>query len=262
MIIGNITGNENECAYWHSNPSHQNRAKGPGCKDFRTMARQVSWEPRLHEIRRSVANSVRSHYDRRDLELLFKLQQRAAGKLLETLRTDKSGRSLLIDRATLSAFLDGAHEAKDVAAYCAERREQRKVLSRRKPRGLVRRDFDPVPAASLSGWLTPGMLKVPYESLEELFDVLWRVASAMREDPEEFAQLYEAESPAVPESETKREVLVMFEELERMEREHSKPPNTPIKDTKRTPSKQGRHFPSNDALFEVSSESPTLRQKT
>ena len=31
------------------------------------MLRPGSWLPRLHEIRRSVTNSVRSHYDRRDL---------------------------------------------------------------------------------------------------------------------------------------------------------------------------------------------------
>ncbi|MDQ1450390.1 MAG: hypothetical protein QOK38_256 [Acidobacteriaceae bacterium] len=35
------------------------------------MPRPISWLPRLHEIRRSVVNSVRSHYDRNDLERLF-----------------------------------------------------------------------------------------------------------------------------------------------------------------------------------------------
>ncbi len=47
------------------------------------MARPVSWLPRLHEIRRAVANSVRSHYDRHDLQNLFELQPRAAQKLSE-----------------------------------------------------------------------------------------------------------------------------------------------------------------------------------
>jgi hypothetical protein len=37
------------------------------------MPRPLSWLPRLHEIDRSVANSVRSHYDRRDIERLFEL---------------------------------------------------------------------------------------------------------------------------------------------------------------------------------------------
>jgi len=32
------------------------------------MPRPLSWLPRLHEISRSVANSVRSHYDRHDLQ--------------------------------------------------------------------------------------------------------------------------------------------------------------------------------------------------
>ena len=38
------------------------------------MPRPLSWLPRLHVIRRTVANSVRSHYDRRELETLFELQ--------------------------------------------------------------------------------------------------------------------------------------------------------------------------------------------
>ena len=42
------------------------------------MPRRLSWLPRLHEIRRSVGNSVRSHYDRRDLQTLFEFQPRAA----------------------------------------------------------------------------------------------------------------------------------------------------------------------------------------
>jgi len=215
------------------------------------MARQVSWESRLHEIRRSVANSVRSHYERRDLELLFKLQPRAAGKLLEILRTDKSGRSLLIDRATLTAFLDGAHAADDVAAYCAERREKRKVLSRRKPRAMVRRDIEPVPAASLSAWLRPGMLSIPFSSLEQLADVLWRVASAMRDDLEDFTRLYETPSVAIADSDSTREVRAMFDELEKMERA----------DTKWTPCKAEHNSPLSMALSKPRLESPTLRQK-
>jgi len=37
-------------------------------------ARPICWLPRLHLIRRAVTNSVRSHYDRHDLEQLFELQ--------------------------------------------------------------------------------------------------------------------------------------------------------------------------------------------
>lgn len=181
------------------------------------MARQVSWESRLHEIRRSVANSVRSHYDRRDLELLFKLQPRAAGKLLESLPTVRIGRSYLVLREALANFLDGANDAEDVGAYCAAQRTEREAKSRRKPRSLVRRDFDLVPAASLSRWLSPGELKIQYSSLEELFDIMWRVASALRDDLEGFAQLYEVEPPVKVESDARREVEAMFAELSRLE---------------------------------------------
>jgi hypothetical protein len=182
------------------------------------MARQVSWESRLHEIRRSVANSVRSHYDRRDLELLFKLQPRAAGKLLEILPTVSIGRSQLVLREVLSLFLEGASEAEDVAGYCASQKAQRKVQVRRKPRSLVRRDLEPVPAASLSGWLRPGLLTVPYKSLEELVDVLWKVASALQDDEDGFSELYEARRPEKEESEAALEVQTMFEKLGEMER--------------------------------------------
>lgn len=184
------------------------------------MARQVSWESRLHEIRRSVGNSVRSHYDRRDLELLFKLQPRAAGKLLESLPTVRIGRSDHVEKEALKLFLDGAKDAKDIAAYCAMRRTERVSQTRRKPRALVRRDFDLIPAASLSRWLTPGMLKIQYSSLDELFDVMWRIASAMRDDLEGFAQLYETDRPAPKiESDARLEVEAMFAELSRLERD-------------------------------------------
>jgi len=42
------------------------------------MPRPVSWLPRLHVIRRTITTSVRSHYDRRELETLFELQPRPA----------------------------------------------------------------------------------------------------------------------------------------------------------------------------------------
>lgn len=61
------------------------------------MLRLITWLSRLHEIRRSVANLVRSHYDRRDIEALFELQPRAAQKLVEML--PRPHRHLAPDRA-------------------------------------------------------------------------------------------------------------------------------------------------------------------
>ncbi len=49
------------------------------------MLRPISWLTRLHVISRSVANSVRSHYERHDIRKLFELKPRAAQKQLEML---------------------------------------------------------------------------------------------------------------------------------------------------------------------------------
>ena len=46
------------------------------------MPRPSTWMSRLHELRRSVAHSDRSHYGRRDIDALFELQPRAAQNLL------------------------------------------------------------------------------------------------------------------------------------------------------------------------------------
>src|ERR1700692_165930 len=88
------------------------------------MARPASWLPRLHEIQRTVANSVRSHYDRHNLEQLFELQPRAAQKLLSLLPTVAVGTSRLVEREALGSFLDGARDADDITAYLARIRTQ------------------------------------------------------------------------------------------------------------------------------------------
>jgi hypothetical protein len=79
------------------------------------MPRPISWLPRLHIIARSVAQSIRSHYDRHDLEALFELQPRSAQKLLEMLPTVQVGNSHLVDREVLANFLDRVRDADDVA---------------------------------------------------------------------------------------------------------------------------------------------------
>ena len=94
------------------------------------MPRPVSWLPRLHEIRRSVANSVRSHYGRRDLEQLFELQPRAAQKLIEMLPTVQIGTSLLLEREALAGFLDRVREAEDVTALFEQVRAEKAGVSR------------------------------------------------------------------------------------------------------------------------------------
>ena len=61
------------------------------------MSRPISWLPRLHEITRAVEHSIRSHYDRHDLEELFELQPRAAQKMLEMVRAHGLEESLQSD---------------------------------------------------------------------------------------------------------------------------------------------------------------------
>lgn len=76
------------------------------------MPRPFSWLPRLHEITRWFANSVRSHYDRRNLEQLFELQPSAAQKLLELLPVVPVGTSHLVEREVLAGFLDRCERLK------------------------------------------------------------------------------------------------------------------------------------------------------
>jgi hypothetical protein len=183
------------------------------------MARLVSWLPRLHLIRRTVANSVRSHYDRRDLELLFKLQPRAAGKLLEMLPTEAMGRSHLVTREALLRFLEQASEAEDVAALVLRQRQDKEAVSRRKPRSLVRRDLDPVGMAALPSWitLTPGRLEVNFETTEQLGEGMLILARILETEGDEFAAAYEPPLPPSDVPAATAEVRAMFRELEQME---------------------------------------------
>ena len=70
------------------------------------MPRPISWLIRLHEIRRAVASSVRSHYERKEIESLFLVQPRAAQLLLEMLPTTAVGRSRLVEASGDEADLD------------------------------------------------------------------------------------------------------------------------------------------------------------
>jgi hypothetical protein len=94
------------------------------------MPRPISWLPRLHVIRRTVSNSVRSHYDRHELETLFQLQPRAAQKLIEMLPSVKVGTSRLVEREVLVNFLTESSTPK-TRAVCL----RRSAVRRRSRRG-------------------------------------------------------------------------------------------------------------------------------
>ena len=179
------------------------------------MPRPITWLPRLHEIRRSVANSIRSHYDRRELEALFELQPRAAQKLIEMLPTVRIGTSHLIERDVLGRFLERVHDAEDTPRLLAAIREEKAGISRRKVRSLVRRDVDPVGLTSLpsSISLQRGRLEIRFRTVEELAQAMYTLARILDAEGDAFALAYEPENlPADPEE--VNEVREMFAELE------------------------------------------------
>lgn len=184
------------------------------------MARPPSWLPRLHEIRRTVANSVRSHYDRRDLERLFELQPRGAGKLLELLPTVPVGTAHLVDREVLVGFLDRVREAEDVAGLFETVRREKAAGPRRKIRALVRRDLDPLGLPALPDCiaLSRGRMEISFRSLEDLLESLVILARVLDNDADAFATAYEPEKPP-PVEKDGDELRRMFQELEKMEAE-------------------------------------------
>jgi len=186
------------------------------------MPRPVSWLPRLHEIRRSVDASVRSHYDRRDLERLFELQPRAAGKLLELLSTVPIGTSRLVEREALASFLERVAEAEDTSRLMEEIRLERGAPTRRKIRSLVRRDLEPVSLGSLpeSIGLSRGRLEVSFRTVEQLAEAMYAIARLLEDEGDAFAQAFEPEPPPL-DTEDAGDVKAMFAELEQMEAERA-----------------------------------------
>ncbi len=156
------------------------------------MPRPVSWLPRLHEISRTVGNSQRSHYDRNDLEKLFELQPRAAGKLLEMLPTVQVGTSRLVDREVLLGFLGRVRKAENTSFLFEEIRAETVAVSRRKPRSLVRRDLAPIGITSLpdSISLSPGRLEVRFGKVEELAEAMYALARVLETEGEEFIKAF------------------------------------------------------------------------
>ena len=182
------------------------------------MPRPISWLPRLHVIRRAVTNSVRSHYDRRELETLFELQPRAAQKLSEMLPSVRVGTSKLIEREVLVGFLDRVQEADDVALLFDQMRAEKALASRRKIRSLVRRDLEPVSLTSLPDaiQLSRGQLTIRFNTVEQLAENLLLVARILESEGEKLAEAYEIRRQREIDA-AAAEVEEMFAELERQE---------------------------------------------
>jgi hypothetical protein len=188
------------------------------------MPRPLSWLPRLYEIDRSVANSVRSHYDRSDLERLFELQPRAAQKLLDLMPSVKIGTSRLVEREALASFLDRVREAGNTTELFERMRGEKIGDSRKKPRSLVRRDLDPIGLASLpeSIGLSRGRLEVSFATVEQLAESLLILARILESDGERFVQEFEPQQPW-PQPEGASELKELFAELEAQEKANAAP---------------------------------------
>jgi hypothetical protein len=140
-----------------------------------------------------VADSVRSHYTRRELEALFQIQQGAASRLLEIVPTLKVNGSHLAEREGLLAFLDRISEADDVTTLMRRLKAEKNAPSRRSVRSMVRRDTSPVSLAGVPDTLRlyRGHLAIKFESMEELVKTLYVLARILDDDLEEFASAYE-----------------------------------------------------------------------
>jgi hypothetical protein len=182
------------------------------------MARPITWLPRLHEIRRSVADSVRSHYTRSELEVLFQIQQGAASRLMEVVPTLRVNSGYLAEREGLLAFLDRISETDDVTTLMRRLRAEKKAPSRRSVRSMVRRDRTPVSLAGVPDALrlARGHLKIDFETTEDLVRTLYILARILDDDLEEFARVYEPVKKNEV-NEAVEDVKRMFAELGEME---------------------------------------------
>jgi hypothetical protein len=129
-----------------------------------------------------VASSVRSHYERKEIESLFQVQPRAAQLLLGMLPTTAIGRSRLVERQVLSDFLDRIHEADDASAELDLIRAQGAEVSRKKLRTLIRRDVEPLQLDSLPANIEfiPGQMIVSFRTIEDLAQAMYSLAQSRR----------------------------------------------------------------------------------
>ncbi len=183
------------------------------------MPRPISWLTRLHEIRRAVALSVRSHYERKDIESLFHVQPRTAQLLLEMLPTTAIGRSRLVERQVLADFLDRIHKADDPSAELDLIRAQGGAVSRKKFRTLVRRDVEPIQVDSLPANIEfiPGQMSVSFRTIEDLAQSMYSLARAIETDGDELARRYEVQEIADDGSPNRSEFEAMLQELSNLE---------------------------------------------
>ena len=169
------------------------------------MARSLSWLDRIVPISRIVAESARSHYDRKELQHLFELQPRSVQQLMAALPNISVGRTRLVEREVLSDFLSRLNQSDDPAKTFASMRAEGGKTIRRKLREFSLQDY-PASVDSPPRMMTleRGDLRIRFETLEELAEAMLYLATVFTQNLGEFAERYE---PVRPELHNKGEQL-------------------------------------------------------
>ncbi len=156
------------------------------------MPRSLSWLDRIVPISRTVQESARSHYDRKELQRLFELQPRSAQQLMAALPSISIGRAHLVEREALSDFLRRLNESDHPAETFARMRSEGGKAVRRKLRDFSLQDYPAdvdVPPRTMT--LTRGELQVRFKTLEELAEAMLYLATVFQHDLDGFAARYE-----------------------------------------------------------------------
>lgn len=190
------------------------------------MARPVSWLGRAQAIRNTLAASVRSHYTRKDLQLLFQIQPRAASSLMEAMPTLKLGTAKIVAKEALEEFLGQVQEMDDLQSLFKELKTKNARTSQRKLRGIKLRDYDPMSLYGIpdSLKLRRGHLEIEFVTMEELMQALMAIALILQDDLDEFVRLYEPR-PEKKADDAADDLSRLYAELEAMEQEHRRGTN-------------------------------------
>ena len=156
------------------------------------MPRTLSWLDRIIPISRTIQESARSHYDRKELQRLFELQPRAAQQLMAALPNVPVGRARLVEREALSDFLRRLNDSENPGKTFARMRAEGGKVLRRKLRGFSLQDYPAsVDAPPVMMSIERGELRVKFQTLEELAEAMLYLATVFTHDLEGFARLYE-----------------------------------------------------------------------
>ena len=156
------------------------------------MPRSLSWLDRIVPISRTVQDSARSHYDRKELQRLFELQPRSAQQLMAALPSISIGRAHLVEREALSEFLRRLNESDDPAKTFARMRAEGGKTVRRQLREFSLRDYPAsVDAPPRMMTIERGALRVQFQTLEELAEAMLYLATVFTHDLDGFAARYE-----------------------------------------------------------------------